>query len=527
MRKVLREVRYSLLLGVAGVSCGAQVSAQVTAQQQFQIDIEPQDLDSALRAIGRQTGREIMYPLPVVSGLAAPALHGRMTADQAVRALIADKGLIAEFRPDVILLRADKASHKTAGVANKPADIIVTGSRIRGSEPASPLILASRGEIEKRGISDLGNYARSLPQNYSGGQNPGIPAGNQRGSENVSSSSALNLRGLGPDATLTLFNGHRVAYDAIGQGVDISAIPLAAVERVEIVADGASALYGSDAVGGVANVILRRDFEGVSASARIGAATDGGDVEQQYNVVSGKRWQTGGFMAAFDYRHSTPITAAQRSYTQSNSPDETLQAGQRQVSAVFAGHQRLGENLTFEVDGQFSDRKSHSCLNFTATAGCLVSGGDINVGTRSWTIAPSLVLEIASAWELHLGGMVGESKVDQNVDIASGGVALYKQIGIYKNLAKSLEISAEGPLFDLPGGAARLAVGGGLRGAKFTIDVSTLSGGGLNSVHTLFAEPDYSLRIWRAIPTARFVREFDPIHRAHDPDDRRSLRGCR
>src|SRR3546814_10273297 len=104
--------------------------------------------------------------------------------------------------------------------------------------------------------------------------------------------SALNLRGLGPDATLTLFNGHRVAYDAIGQGVDISAVPLAAVDRIEVLTDGSSALYGSDAVGGVANVILRRDYDGAVASARVGGATDGGDFEQQYNLVTGRRWQS-------------------------------------------------------------------------------------------------------------------------------------------------------------------------------------------------------------------------------------------
>src|SRR3546814_14406823 len=104
-------------------------------------------------------------------------------------------------------------------------------------------------------------FARSLVQNYSGGQNPGIAASGQGGSENVTSSSALNLRGLGADATLTLFNGHRVAYDAISQGVAITAIPLAAIDRVEVVTDGSSALYGSDAVGGVANEILLKNYD--------------------------------------------------------------------------------------------------------------------------------------------------------------------------------------------------------------------------------------------------------------------------
>src|SRR3546814_9374015 len=75
---------------------------------------------------------------------------------------------------------------------------------------------------------------RDLPQNFGGGQNPGIAGGGaQGGNENVGSTSALNLRGLGPDATLTLINGHRVAYDGAIQGVDISAIPLAALDRIE------------------------------------------------------------------------------------------------------------------------------------------------------------------------------------------------------------------------------------------------------------------------------------------------------
>src|SRR3546814_3336272 len=74
------------------------------------------------------------------------------------------------------------------------------------------------------------------------------------------------------------------------------------------------------------------------------------DFEQQYNLVTGRRWQSGGFMAAFDYRHSTPITAGQRSYMRTADPSETLLNGQTQYSIVTAGHQDLGDRLTFELD---------------------------------------------------------------------------------------------------------------------------------------------------------------------------------
>src|SRR3546814_13573965 len=79
-----------------------------------------------------------------------------------------------------------------------------------------------------------------------------------------------------------------------------------------VVTDGSSALYGSDAVGGVANVILLKDYDGALLTGRLGGATDGGDFEQEYNIVGGKRWGNGGLIATFDYRHSTPLSAGDR-----------------------------------------------------------------------------------------------------------------------------------------------------------------------------------------------------------------------
>src|SRR6185312_1480191 len=119
--------------------------------------------------------------------------------------------------------------------------------------------------------------------------------------------SGLNLRGLGPDATLTLLNGRRMSYDGLFQAVDISAIPADAVDRIEIMPDGASAIYGSDAVGGVANVILKRDFNGVTVGTRYGGATDGGLITHEYNVTAGTTWATGGLIVAGEKTSSDPI----------------------------------------------------------------------------------------------------------------------------------------------------------------------------------------------------------------------------
>src|SRR6185312_8797256 len=127
---------------------------------------------------------------------------------------------------------------------------------IRGGSTPSPVITIGSEQIQQEGFSDLGEVIRSVPQNFSGGQNPGV-AGVSSGSnsnQNITGGSGIDLRGLGPDATLTLLNGRRMSYGGFSQAVDISAIPVEAVERIEIVPDGASAVYGSDAVGGVTNV---------------------------------------------------------------------------------------------------------------------------------------------------------------------------------------------------------------------------------------------------------------------------------
>src|SRR5690606_41548850 len=119
--------------------------------------------------------------------------------------------------------------------------------------------------------------------------------------------SSLNLRGLGPDATLTLLNGRRMAYGGFSQAVDISAIPVEAVERIEIVPDGASAIYGSDAVGGVGNVILKREYAGVAAGVRYGRASGGGQATREYTLTAGATWSGGGLIATHKDLSADPI----------------------------------------------------------------------------------------------------------------------------------------------------------------------------------------------------------------------------
>lgn len=477
----------TLLLAASAGALAATVPAVAQSAAKTLFEIPSQPLSRSLRAVAAGAGVEIIFASDAVDGFRASELKGQFGADEAVAQLIAGTGLVAERKGTLILVRG-RGEETVAGQAG--ADIVVTGTHIRGSEPVSPVIADSRAEIEQRGLSDLGAYIRSVPQNYAGGQNPGVISSLQDGSENINSSSAMNLRGLGADATLTLLNGHRLPYDSVVQGVDISAIPLGAIERVEIVADGSSALYGSDAVGGVANVLLRRDYQGVLASARFGAATDGGTVQQQYSAVSGSKWSDGGFMIAGDFNKTTDITAGQRALTGKMDKSTTLYPSIRQMSAVAAGHQRLGDGIAFEFDAQLSKRKSASVLAFLATGDFRMNGNAANRKVTSWSVAPKVRIDLARDWQLSVRGTHGNSDSDiLNITNLRGTENSRNQVS-YENRLDAIELDAEGAVFSLPGGDARLAVGGGYRRISLDANIQTTRLGVTRTVVDYVADQD-------------------------------------
>lgn len=437
-------------------------------------DMPPQDLAVTLRAIARQGGREILFTDADVRGLRAPAVRGRLSAERAVRLAIAGSALEVSEQDGALVVRPRTQS---SGDADAEGTITVTGTRIRGATGPSPVTVVSRRGLEEQGIPDLTGLSRILPQNYTGGQNPGVAGGgDQGGYNNLNNSTTLNLRGLGSDATLTLINGHRLPYDALNQGVDISTIPLAALERIEVITDGASALYGSDAVGGVANIILRRDYEGLQASARLGTSTEGGNTQQQYSGVTGARWPGGGLMVALDYAKATPIYADDRPYSSQLQPTQMLATGSRQVSSVLAGHHDLASWLSFEVDAQLADRRSRKANVFSVTAPVTYFGQISMPIVRSYAVTPSLRIQPGGGWEAVLEATQGASSTVNNARRYTNGVLLVGY-SAYDNYLSNYEVSAEGPLLRLPGGDARLALGGGYRRFRLDILVRTTTGG--------------------------------------------------
>lgn len=460
------------------------VTAQVApaADAVRDVDLPAGTLAAALDALGTQSGLHLNYPSALVAGQQGRAVHGRMSWRDALNRLLQDSGLAYRQTSNnsIVITRSQQSAQSSgAAVPAHPATTIppappavsnlssvtVTGTRIRGGTTPSPVITIDSAQIHEEGFSDLGEVIRSVPQNFSGGQNPGVAAvsSGPDSNQNLTGGSGIDLRGLGPDATLTLLNGRRMSYGGFSQAVDISAIPVEAVERIEIVPDGASAIYGSDAVGGVANVVLKPDFNGVTLGTRYGGATDGGLITHEYNATAGTTWATGGLIVAGEKTSNDPIYSDQRDYTRSMYRPSTLWQGSDLRSGLFSLHQSLGDAVELHLDALGNNRNSYIDYAYPTVY------NPYDVKTKTTLLAPGLDVQLPNDWTLTLSGAVGKEKnsvAQPTVNRADGAITA-DGLSAYRNKSLTYEIGAEGPLFTLPGGEVRLATGAGYRHNDF------------------------------------------------------------
>ncbi len=472
---MLKKSRSLVALMVGSAACFSPAVALAMQQQRQSYDQPAQDLGDALRSAATIADIELYASSRDLEGKTAPPLKGELTSREAIEVLLKGSRLIARFEVgSVIISRLTSTADSTATDAEP---IVVTGSRITGAPTAIPVIRVTLEDIRNSGHADLGEVARSLPQNFGGGQNPGI--GNSQGAanENVNANGAstFNLRGIGPNATLTLINGNRFAYSSVNSVIDVSAIPIAAVDRVEIVADGASAIYGADAVAGVVNILLKRDYEGVSTSARLGLSTDGGNFQQQYNLLGGSRWSDGGIIAAYDYSHGTAIRAKDRSYASANNPDSTLFPNLRRHAVLLSGHQSLGGGVTLAADLIYKRGRMESATGFTVAQPLRNSGLEARTKFETFGVAPTLSAELSANWKLKAGAFFGTDTTDGLSQNFSGGAPSTATARHFFNRNIAVEAGLEGSLFELPAGAARLAFGGGYRTNRFKSEIGTRS----------------------------------------------------
>lgn len=222
-----------------------------------------------------------------------------------------------------------KANQATANAEeNEDVERIeVTGSHIKriDVEGPSPVQIIDKEALERSGYNSVSDVLRDTTANSFGS------AREQAGS-NAAGVATVSLRGMGADKTLVLLNGKRLPSDAVTGSVDLNLIPMAAVKRIEILKDGASATYGSDALGGVVNIITYKDFNGSELTLNRSQTRLGGGETFDVSLVSGSSTSKSSMVTVINFRENGDIMSRERDWTKDG------------VSTYFSDYANLYDN---------------------------------------------------------------------------------------------------------------------------------------------------------------------------------------
>ena len=290
----------------------------------FNLPAEP--FTQAVLDFSHQSGLSAIYGLtPRMDKLVTRPVKGTMSSSDALTQMLQGSGLTFEFdSPHSVViepagLAPDSGPQGQAEpIALAPAaleegqlqQVEVTGSLIPGVQGLiAPLVYVEGQQLSEAAYATVQDALYSLPITSLNGPREDLGLNN-----NYQYGAGIDLRGLGVGATLVLVDGHRQPLSGLtGDFVDVSSIPWSAVKRIEVLPEGASALYGSDAIAGVVNIIMRDDFQGAETQVRYGTAVDGRR-EVMLSQLFGAHWSGGHAMLAYEYSDATPLAAADRPY---------------------------------------------------------------------------------------------------------------------------------------------------------------------------------------------------------------------
>jgi iron complex outermembrane receptor protein len=496
----LLAVFASILTLHASPSFSLAASPSGTAiKSHFDVPAEP--LDKALRDLAVQANCNISYEPSIVAGLSAPAVKGEFTVDGALLLLLKGTTLRAvNVNADTIQILAaqqpaarDSAPEITPN-QNEISEIVVTGSHLRGVSMASPVIEIGREEIERSGFSSITDLMLSVPQNFGGGINPGTAVGNtlvnNRYANNPSGASVPDLRGLGPGSTLTLVDGHRMAAGLPGGGADISSIPLDAIDHIEVVTDSASAIYGSDAVAGVINVILKKDYQGAKTDLSYGFATQGGGTERRASQLFGTSWSGGNGTIAYEYLQQDAVDARQRDFTSSAPDPYSLLPSLRANSVTLTATQELSSVASVFIDGLYIARDADS---FMTDPGVFPAPSEGPTTLRKYAVTGGFNFNMWADWKAALfAGAAQDSTSQDSVFLTTPITPADAQR--LQGTTRNVEVNANGEVGTLPTGPVRLAVGAGYRREAFSDELGftaatlTSAADGDRNIRYAFAE---------------------------------------
>lgn len=240
-------------------------------------------------------------------------------------------------------------------------ELTVTGSRIRGEAEGStaPVLILAREEIKARGLASVGDVLQSLTVQSN--------AANTQANYSGDGATRISLRGLGAQRTLVLVNGRRFVPGGLGAdaAVDLNSLPSTVIERIEVLKDGASAVYGSDAVGGVVNVITRSDLDGVEFESYQGVSGSGDGVAVDLAFTAGIRRDRGNILFSAGYHDQRPVWTYERGFSES---DKNYNWAKNDGSFTTSGSSATPEGHIVDQSGE-AGNGAWQAVNAAAGAG--------------------------------------------------------------------------------------------------------------------------------------------------------------
>lgn len=514
-RKVLcSRLRAVIILGVPTLMISSiAVAGNLDKVVNFHIKAQP--LEKALLQFGEQAHEQIVFASKSSMGrLWTTALNGKYTGRQALMALLkgtrfeyVENGDTAEIVSNASMSsgihrryseRSDpaknetepsrghadpepvsplpKSKSKTEHKAAALQQVIVTGTHIRGVSPAYPITSITRAQILKTGLATVGDALRTSPLLYSGGVNPGaIAEGNSfTGSSSGTGISTANLFGIGTGATLTLVNGHRAAGSNFEttDSLDLSMIPVVAVQRIQIQTGGSSAIYGSDAVAGVVNVILRKHYNGEETTGYVGWTQHGGGFTQRYSQLIGRTFGKGSVLVAAEFNKSDPLKADQRKISMKAGPNEWLEPAMKSESLLLNAHYSATQRLQAHAFGLYTHRTVFGS-RFNSRGPSRVDEFDSNVGLR-----------YAFPGNRAIGIDVTDSGFSQFAGITLIPCQCFNYLDREKNGMLEVAVHGSGTVLSLPVGPLSAAFGAEFRKTNFVTGGNNL--GQLNGGRKIF-----------------------------------------
>jgi outer membrane receptor protein involved in Fe transport len=525
-------IRFAAALACSG-ALFIDVAVAQSATHEYRIASE--SLDQALRDFSLASGVDLLFSPDLVAGKTSLALKGTFTIDEGLRTLLRGSGLEFTVTGSRVVIGRTKAnparqpgspasdarssSGDTQAQGNNLSDVpstsgkrpashdktvalqevIVTGTHIRGAPVSSPVTRITRQEIDRSGYTTVGAVIQSLPDNFGNSGPQTAIAATPNTTQSLSGAYAPNLNGLGPASTLTLVDGQRLADDSVTGSVDISLIPLPVIDHIDVLSGGASAIYGSDAVAGVVNIILYKDFDGSKTTLLGGGTADGGGTERDVNEMVGKTWSGGGTILDYESDVQDPILASQRDYTQSAGSPTTILPGTSRSSFFASAHQDLGGAVSVFGTGLYTNRSAR----YSFSNGSLYPSETADADVHQFAAYGGLNASLASEWSASVVGDYSEDRTGSAVTVLASPPE-NQPLVVNEGTTKSLEATANGPIVTIWSGKVRGAAGLGYRRETYNYaedDVSA-SPGAHRAVSYAYGELDTPLitpsdRTWR------------------------------